>query len=207
MYETLILQYNLCMREKSWKFGEDKITANSYIAGRQRVPNDYRGKPYPILSCKPGIFLYNYIYTNPHSHLIFFTLSAITVHRLLYVFPWSRFVIIIIIISSIISRSIIFILLYKRSRCRLISITTTYGLNDRGVTVRALVGSRIFSSPRRPGRLWGPHNLLYNGYRGLFPREYSGRGVKLTTHLQLVPRSIICGSIYPLPHTPSWCSA
>jgi hypothetical protein len=30
--------------------------------------------------------------------------------------------------------------------------------------------------------------------------------VKLTTHLQLVPRSRKCGSIYPLPHTPSWRS-
>jgi hypothetical protein len=31
--------------------------------------------------------------------------------------------------------------------------------------------------------------------------------VKLTTHLQLVPRSRKCGSIHPLPHTPSWRSA
>jgi hypothetical protein len=38
-------------------------------------------------------------------------------------------------------------------------------------------------------------------------RGYSGRGVKLTTHLQLVPRSRKCGSIHPLPHTPSWRSA
>jgi hypothetical protein len=30
------------------------------------------------------------------------------------------------------------------------------------------VGSRIFSSPCRPDRLWGPSNLLYNGYRVLF---------------------------------------
>jgi hypothetical protein len=30
------------------------------------------------------------------------------------------------------------------------------------------------------------------------------RGVKLTTHLQLVPRSRKCGSIHPLPHTSSW---
>jgi hypothetical protein len=28
--------------------------------------------------------------------------------------------------------------------------------------------------------------------------------VKLTTYLQLVPRSRKCGSINPLPHTPSW---
>jgi hypothetical protein len=31
--------------------------------------------------------------------------------------------------------------------------------------------------------------------------------VKLTTHLQLVPRSRKYGSIHPLPHTPLWCSA
>jgi hypothetical protein len=31
--------------------------------------------------------------------------------------------------------------------------------------------------------------------------------VKLATHLQLVLRSRKCGSIHPLPHMPSWCSA
>jgi hypothetical protein len=33
------------------------------------------------------------------------------------------------------------------------------------------------------------------------------RGVKLTTHLHLLPRSRIGGSIHPLPHTSSWHSA
>jgi hypothetical protein len=42
------------------------------------------------------------------------------------------------------------------------------------------------------------------GKGGSFPGWYSGRGVKLTTHLQLVPSSIKYGSIHPLPHTPSW---
>jgi hypothetical protein len=40
-------------------------------------------------------------------------------------------------------------------------------MDDRGVGVRVPVGSRIFSSPRRPDRLWGPTNLLSNGYRGI----------------------------------------
>jgi hypothetical protein len=41
---------------------------------------------------------------------------------------------------------------------------------ERGVGVRVPVGSRIFSSPRRPDRLSGPPSLLSNGYRWLFPR-------------------------------------
>jgi hypothetical protein len=45
-----------------------------------------------------------------------------------------------------------------------VGIATGYGLDDRGIGVRVLVGSRIFSSPRRRDRLWGASNLLYNGY-------------------------------------------
>jgi hypothetical protein len=45
------------------------------------------------------------------------------------------------------------------------------------------------------------------GTGGFFPGgNLAGGGVKLTTHLQLVPRSKKCGSIQPLPHTPSWRS-
>jgi hypothetical protein len=56
-------------------------------------------------------------------------------------------------------------------------------------------------------RLCDPPNLLSNGYTGLFLRELSGRGVKLTTHLHLVSRSRKCGSIHPLLHVPSCSSA
>jgi hypothetical protein len=75
-----------------------------------------------------------------------------------------------------------------------VGIATGYGLDDRGVGVRVLVESRIFSTARRPDRLWGPPSFLSNGYRGK-----SGRGVKMTIHFQLVPWSIKCGSIHSLP--------
>jgi len=41
-----------------------------------------------------------------------------------------------------------------------------------------------------PDQPWGPPSLLYNGYRDL-PRGQDGRGVTLTPHPLLVPRSKI----------------
>jgi hypothetical protein len=55
------------------------------------------------------------------------------------------------------------------NRDSVVGIATGYGLHDRGVGVRVPVGSRILSSPRLPDRLWGPPNLLSNGYGGSFP--------------------------------------
>jgi hypothetical protein len=42
----------------------------------------------------------------------------------------------------------------KRSRDSVVGIAIGYGLDDRGLGVRVLVGPRIFSFPRRPDRLW-----------------------------------------------------
>jgi hypothetical protein len=56
-----------------------------------------------------------------------------------------------------------------RSRDSVVGIATSYWLGDRGVGVRVPARSNIFSSPERPDRLWGPLNLLSNGYWELFP--------------------------------------
>jgi hypothetical protein len=67
-----------------------------------------------------------------------------------------------------------------------VGIAAGYGLDNRGVGVRALVRS-------------SPPNLLSDRQRGGSSREQSGRGVKLTIHFQLEPRSIKRGSTHPLP--------
>jgi hypothetical protein len=58
-----------------------------------------------------------------------------------------------------------------RRRDSVVGIATGYGLDDRGVGLQVTVGVRIFTSSRRPDRLWGPPNLLSNGYLGFFPRS------------------------------------
>jgi hypothetical protein len=50
------------------------------------------------------------------------------------------------------------------SRDSSVGIATGYGLDDREVGVQVQVGERIFISPRRPDRFWGPLSLLSNGY-------------------------------------------
>jgi hypothetical protein len=56
--------------------------------------------------------------------------------------------------------------MYGRSWDSVVGIATSYWLDGRGVGVRVPVGSRIFSSPSRPDRFWGPPNFLANEYTG-----------------------------------------
>jgi hypothetical protein len=68
-----------------------------------------------------------------------------------------------------------------------VGIATGYRLDDRGSIPGG--GWEFFSSTPCPDRFWGPPSLISNGYRGLSHWVQSGRCVKLTTHLHLVPRS------------------
>jgi hypothetical protein len=73
---------------------------------------------------------------------------------------------------------------------------TGYGLDDRGIGVTFQAEARDFS-------------LLHNAKTGAkyHPAPYTmygGEGVKLTTHLHLVLRLLIRGSLPLLPHTSSW---
>jgi hypothetical protein len=60
-----------------------------------------------------------------------------------------------------------------------------------------LRAERPVLGPTQPPIQWVPKTLS----------PESGRDLMLTTHLKLVPRLRKCGSIHPLPHTPSWRSA
>jgi hypothetical protein len=78
----------------------------------------------------------------------------------------------------------------------------------------------LYSNGQRPGgtgfnshtefetNLWGPYSLLYDAYRGTLSSRRDGRGVTLTTRLNLVPPSLrMVEQHRQLPHTSSWCGA
>jgi hypothetical protein len=58
-----------------------------------------------------------------------------------------------------------------RSRVSSGSVVSDYGLDDRESNPDWVKG--FFLYPLCPDRLWGPPSLLYNGYRGSFPRSKS----------------------------------
>jgi hypothetical protein len=65
---------------------------------------------------------------------------------------------------------------HHRRRDSAVGMATGYRLDGRGFGFRALVGSRIFSSPRRPDRLWGPPSLLSNGVPGALSQGAKQQG-------------------------------
>jgi hypothetical protein len=58
---------------------------------------------------------------------------------------------------------------WSKSRDSSVGIATGYGLGDREFGVGVPVGSRMFSSPRFPDRLWGPPASYPMGTGGSFP--------------------------------------
>jgi hypothetical protein len=65
-----------------------------------------------------------------------------------------------------VSTGIIHAHVIQRSRDSSVSIVTKLRAGRRPIPGKG----RVFPSPQRPDRLWGPHSLLCNGYGGLFPR-------------------------------------
>jgi hypothetical protein len=75
-----------------------------------------------------------------------------------------------------------------------VSIVTTLQVDDRG------------STPGKADRLWGPHDILSNGYWVFSSGEKRPeRDANHSPHL--VARLRMRGAISQLPHTSAWCGA
>jgi hypothetical protein len=80
----------------------------------------------------------------------------------------------------------------KRNISSSVGIATGYGLED----FESRWGKNFYFSMSSRPALRSTQSPI------LFPGGLSGRDVKLTTHLQLVPRPRKCGSTHPLPVRP-----
>jgi hypothetical protein len=96
-----------------------------------------------------------------------------------------------------------------KSRDSSVGIALGYGLDDRGSRVRFPAGARNFSLHHRLQNGSGPPPLQppTQCVTGALSVGESGWGVKLTTHLHLVPKSRMSGAIPPLPQLVfmMWC--
>jgi hypothetical protein len=86
-------------------------------------------------------------------------------------------------------------------RDTIISIATGYRQDERGVGVRVPVGSRIFTSPYRPDRLWGQPSLPSISPGVKRPGRESDHSPPVTAEVKKM------WFYTSTPHTPSWRSA
>jgi hypothetical protein len=85
-----------------------------------------------------------------------------------------------------------------------IDAATRYGLNDRGVGVRVLVGSRNFNFSVSSRPALGPTQLPIQWLPRVLSSVWRGRGVKLTTYLQLSVEVKKTWVYTSTSHTSSW---
>jgi hypothetical protein len=80
-------------------------------------------------------------------------------------------------------------------------IATGYGLDERGVEDRVLLGKKKkFSSPRRLDSQWGAPSLLLNGYRRVLTPEVKRPGSEAANWPQPDVEVKTLRFIHPLPH-------
>jgi hypothetical protein len=86
-----------------------------------------------------------------------------------------------------------------------VSIVSDYGLDDRAIVVRSPAEAKDFSSSLCVQTGSGAHPASCTmGTGGPVPEAKRGRGVTLTTHPHLVPRSRMSRSYISSPQAPSW---
>jgi hypothetical protein len=87
-----------------------------------------------------------------------------------------------------------------------VSIMSGYGLEDRAIGVRSPAGAKIFSLTSMSRPALGPTQSPVQWVPGvLSPGVKRGRGVTLTTHHHLVPRSEMSRSYTSTPpQEPAW---
>jgi hypothetical protein len=97
------------------------------------------------------------------------------------------------------------LLISLTSRCSSDGIVSDYGLDGQAIGVWSPTGAKDFSSNLcvQTGSEAHPASCT-TGIRGPFPRAKRGRGMTLTTHPHLVPRSGMCRSYTSPPQAPSW---
>ena len=64
----------------------------------------------------------------------------------------------------------------------------------------------IFHTSQVPTPFLVSITSYWMGSSGTFPRSTAARGVKLNTHIYLVPRLKWAELYFQFPHTPSWCA-
>jgi hypothetical protein len=85
-------------------------------------------------------------------------------------------VVLLLCCSGCLNILLTFLISHYLRRDSAVGIATGYGLDDRGAGFRVPVGSRIFSSPRRPDPRPGPTQLPVQWVPGTLSPEVKGPG-------------------------------